>query len=127
MLNHCSNPDCSVQFAAAMTECPACGHVAGDQVTHRPVEIEAPNESPLDSLDAIGNTSLPVSHYCPKCGDSESFATSTGATFTVRHSRQCFACGTIYFQPTGRVVSVLLIGVGLLLTVGGAYACVDLA
>ena len=124
MLTHCSNPDCSLQFADDMVTCPSCGHDRGDSVVLSPVHIEPSTENALNSL---ANTSLPVCWQCPQCGDPQSFATSTGAKFTVRHPRQCFSCGTVYFRPTSRKVSALLIIIGLLLTVGAIYACVDLA
>lgn len=124
MLTHCSNPDCSLQFADDMTSCPSCGHPCGGAVVHSPVQFECSTETTADSF---ANTSLPISWQCPKCGGSESFATSTNAKFTVRYPRQCFSCGTIYFRPTGRILSLLLIAIGLLLTFGTIYACVDLA
>jgi hypothetical protein len=30
MLAHCSNPECSLQFAADMATCPCCGHASVD-------------------------------------------------------------------------------------------------
>ncbi len=128
MLTHCSNPDCSLQFADDMLTCPSCGHDRGDSVELPPVQIDpSTGDSSQSALNALANTSLPVSWQCPRCGDPQSFATSTGAKFTVRHPRQCFSCGTVYFRPTSRKVSVLLIAVGLLLTFGAIYACIDLA
>lgn len=124
MLAHCSNPECSLQFAADMATCPCCGHVRGDSVVHSAIEIEPSSDN---SANSLANTSLPIAWHCPNCGDSGSFATSTGARFTVRRPRQCFSCGTVYFRPTSRPVSVLLIVIGLLLTFGAIFASVDLA